>query len=157
MDRGTWWATVHVVAKSQTQLSNNYIMLRLPWALAFPGSEAGAHSGQYRSEGDLSSLHLESHLPTSSHQDLPPPPRPCALSRVRGISRVSRISRVSLANALTGQSGKGLSAPCPYQGTLGSLRIPPIPPPSPGLLMGNLLSFEQSPPNTHKTYLPSAP
>ena len=77
MDRGTWWATVHVVAKSQTQLSNNYIMLRLPWALAFPGSEAGAHSGQYRSEGDLSSLHLESHLPTSSHQDLPPPPTLC--------------------------------------------------------------------------------
>ena len=76
MDRGTWWATVHVVAKSRTRLSNNYIMSRLPWALAFLGSGADACSGQYKSEADLSSLHLESHLPTGGCQKLSSGPGP---------------------------------------------------------------------------------
>ena len=29
MDRGAWWATVHGVAKSQTQLSNEHYLLQL--------------------------------------------------------------------------------------------------------------------------------
>ena len=44
MDRGAWWATVHGVEKSQTQLSD---------FLGFPGGSAGKESCN---AGDLGSI-----------------------------------------------------------------------------------------------------